>query len=94
MLENHQIYQLTEKGEVVCPWANDLDEKIPEEEETDLHSSFSGPLHFLNVSKEETIVEYKVQMDKHIEIDFDARTNVREYLLIEKALAVFVPEKW
>ena len=33
-------------------------------------------------------------MDKHIEPDFDAKTNVREYLLSEKALAVFVPEKW
>ena len=53
MLENYQVYKLTEAGEVIV-------------EETELPCSFSGPLRFLNVAKQEAIKEYKDRMDKNI----------------------------
>jgi hypothetical protein len=94
MMQCHEVSRLTAGDDLVNPWTQELDNTIPEEEDTELPSSFSGPLHFLNMNREEAIEEYKSQILEHVDRDFAKNSNVEEYLISEKALAVFVPEKW
>ena len=70
------------------------EEESPEEQETDLPSSFSGPLHYLLTTREEAVESYKALIDQHVMEEFRASTPIKDFLLSEKAIQCFVPEKW
>jgi hypothetical protein len=46
-------------GELLSPWTVEADDEAPEEIETDLPCSFAGPLHYLSMSREDAVAEYK-----------------------------------
>jgi hypothetical protein len=69
-------------------------EEAPEDMDTDLPSSFSGPLYYLLTTREEAISDLKKIIEDHVHPDFRASTPIVDFLLSEKALQCFVPEKW
>jgi len=76
------------------PWSSDPDVEAPEDDDTPLPCSFSGPLHYLSMSREQALTEYSDMFEKHIDPEFAKATEIREYLLSEEATSVFVPETW
>ena len=57
--------------------------------------SFSGPLHYLNIGRDEALKEYEALFDSHISPEFNAdEYGVRELLLSDEAKEVFVPGTW
>jgi hypothetical protein len=57
--------------------------------------SFSGPLHFLNIGRDDALKEYESMFDTHISSDFSvAEYGVKELLLTEEAKEGFVPSRW
>jgi len=76
------------------PWSTDLEVAAPEDEDTPLPCSFTGPLHYLSVSRDQALLEYTDMFEKHIDPEFARRTNIKEFLLTEEAISVFVPVKW
>ena len=76
------------------PWTVTANEEAPEETATDLPCSFAGPLHYLSISREDAIKEYKEQLSTHIEKQFAESTKVLELLNSTLALDVFVPAVW
>ena len=55
--------------------------------------SFSGPLHYLNIGRDEALKEYEGLFDSHISPELmAAEYGVKELLLSEEAKDVFVPE--
>jgi hypothetical protein len=70
-------------------------EPCVEEEETPDPCSFTGPLNYLSMSRDEALEEYEGLLESHISEDFLKHIpEIREYLLSEKCKAVFVPEVW
>ena len=63
-------------------------EEAPEDEETELPSSFGGPLYYLLTSREEAIQELKKILDDHVDPQFRAATPIADFL------QCFIPEKW
>jgi len=76
------------------PWSSDTEADAPEDEATPLPCSFTGPLHYLSVSREQALTEYAEMFDKHIDPEFAKVTDIKEYMLTEEAMSVFVPVKW
>lgn len=74
------------------PWTF-RDELAPEDEETPLPCAFSGPLHFLTMSRQEALDEYFALFDSHIDEGMRNNTKVVE-LLKTVGAEVFVPIKW
>ena len=80
--------------ELKSPWQEEVEDDAPEEVETGLPCAFTGPLHYLNMSREEALAEYEQLFEVHIEPHFAANSRVLEILRSDKAKAVFVPERW
>lgn len=74
------------------PWTTRLQE-APEDDNTPMPSSFSGPLNFLAKPHEEVIQEYLSLFDSHIAPEFAKSTPVLE-LLHTKGAKVFAPSEW
>jgi hypothetical protein len=72
----------------------EMEEECPEEKETELPCSFSGPLCYLLSTREEAVESYKALIDDHVTEEFRKATPIKEFLHSEKALQCFVPEKW
>ena len=71
------------------------EEESQEELLTPEPCSYSGPLHYLNVGREEALREYESLFDSHISPEFMAgEYGVRELLLSDEAKNVFVPATW
>ena len=79
--------------ELKPPWKNKPDELAPEDEETPLPCSFTSALHFMEISFEQALQEFKSQINEHVSSELRKHTRV-EKLLLEKGYRVFVPEKW
>lgn len=75
------------------PWSN-LDITSPEEEETPLPCAFTDALHYLSLSREEAIAEYKALLDSHVTEDMKKHTKIMDLLVTDLALRVFIPERW
>jgi len=89
-----KLHVLDGQDQLISPWTIEPDDEAPEELDTDLPCSFSGPLHYLSMSREEAIKEYKEQMSAHVEKTFAESTAVLELLHSDLALDVFVPSVW
>jgi hypothetical protein len=76
------------------PWSLPIQEEAKEEIDTPLPSSFSGPLHFLELSHEEAIKEYMDLLKSHINEECDKNTDIMKLLKSDNALRVFVPQEW
>ena len=84
---------LTTIAELKPPWTSKPEEIAPEDSETPLPCSFTSALHFMEMSFEEALEEYKSQLDEHVSKEFRDATKVVD-LLIKKGHKVFVPQKW
>ena len=95
---SRRLFDRPEEGEqdlgvlIENPWTI-TDEVAPEDEETPLPCSFSGPLQFLLVSRQEALDEYFSLFDKHIDAGMRDATPIVE-LLRTLGSEVFVPIKW
>ena len=85
--ESNDIYQIIEN-----PWSV-MDELAIEDEETPLPCSFTGPLHFLMMSRQEALDQYFGYFDTHIDPKMKESTPIVE-LLRTLGSEVFVPVKW
>jgi len=71
------------------------EEESQEEKLTPDPCSFSGPLHYLNIGRDEALKEYKTLFESHISPEVNAAEyGVKELLLSEEAKNVFVPATW
>ena len=77
---------------IESPWIL-KDELAIEDEETPLPCSFSGPLHFLMMPRQEALDEYFSLFDSHIDPGMKEATPIVE-LLRTLGSEVFVPIKW
>ena len=93
-LEPSEMHILDGSDQLISPWAFEADDEAPEEVATDLPCSFSGPLHYLSMSREDAIQEYKEQLSTHVEKSFADTTTVLELLNSELAIDVFIPSVW
>jgi hypothetical protein len=71
------------------PWMSFIEDEAPEE--ADLPCSFPTALHFLEMSHEEAVAEYRSQIDEHVSKEFMAAAPVKE-LLLDLGQQVFVPQ--
>lgn len=78
--------------ELRIPWEK-VREVAPEEEDTPDPCSFSGPLHFLEQSHDESLEEYYTLFETHIDPEFRKAVPIEKYLR-EIAVQVFVPQEW
>ena len=92
--ETSKLQVLNGQDHLISPWTIEPDDEAPEELDTDLPCSFSGPLHYLSMSREEAIKEYKEQMSTHVETAFAESTAAMKLLNSELALDIFVPSVW
>ena len=84
----------SEAIELINPWTTAPDEEAPEEVETDLPCSFSGPLLYLSITREEAISEYNELLNTHVSNEFKESTDIINLLKSDLALDVFVPQTW
>jgi hypothetical protein len=83
------------KDDELPEWVKQDVEPCVEEEETPDPCSFTGPLNYLSMSRDEALEEYECLLESHISEDFLKHIpEIKEYLLSEKCKAVFVPEVW
>lgn len=75
------------------PWTIELEDEAPEDSSTELPSSFSEALHFMEMTVEEAEKEFFALFEKHIQPDFAKQTDVVN-LLRTVGLRVFVPSNW
>ena len=57
---------LEDKYGITSPWTKVQDEIAPEEEDTEIPCSFTGPLYYLTKPHAEVISEYKNMFDSHV----------------------------
>jgi hypothetical protein len=88
------IYELNEQ-ELFTPWGDNIEEPCPEDENTPIPCSFTGPLMYLAISHLEAVNEYKKCCETHVAKEMVAAIpEMVEYLLSEKCISVFVPQEW
>ena len=73
------------------PWTI-MDEIAIEDEETPLPCAFTGPLHFLTISRQEALDEYEALFSTHIDPGMLKATEILK--LLREFDSVFVPTKW
>lgn len=78
---------------LTSPWTKPIEEEAPEDIATELPSSFPYALHFMEMSPEEALEEYKSLIPKHVDETFRKHTKIED-LLITKGCKVFVPQNW
>ncbi len=76
----------------IFPWTF-VDNEAPEDLETELPSSFSYALHFMEMSVAEALEEYRKLIPTHVSQEFRDATNIVK-LLETKGSLVFVPQNW
>jgi hypothetical protein len=81
------------KDDLIHPWSYDNDTIAPEDLETELPSSFSTALHFMELSYDEAVAEFLSLIPKHVSKEFLENSNV-EHLLKTKGIKVFLPQNW
>ena len=75
------------------PWPDGIIE-APEDVETPMPCSFSAPLHYLSMPRDEAVLEYRSLFDLHVSKEFAEKTEVLQTLMERYAQDVFVPEEW
>ena len=76
-------------------WSLPLDEISPEELDTPDPCSFTGPLEFLSVDRQEVLNKYYNLLTTNINPDFiNACPDVLVFMKSSTALSVFCPETW
>ena len=75
------------------PWSV-LEEPAPEDEETPIPCSFSDALHYLSISHEEAVQEYREMLPSHVSKEFAESTGIMDLLLSDLGIKVFVPKEW
>ena len=73
------------------PWTF-MDETAIEDDETPLPCAFTGPLHFLTMSRQEALDEYHALFETHIDKGMLESTSIVS--LLKEFDIVFVPTKW
>jgi hypothetical protein len=69
-------------------------EIAPEEEDTEVPCSFSGPLYYLSKPHEQIIEDYRALFDTHVAKEWQEDGRVYDILNSQSALRVFVPADW
>jgi hypothetical protein len=80
-------------GETGHPWTLLPEEIAPEDEATELPSSFPDALHYMEMSYEDAVQEYLDLMESHVCKQFAEQTDIIQ-LLKSKGVNVFVPQNW
>ena len=75
------------------PWSIQPEEEAPEDIATPLPSSFSEPLHYMEMSFDEAHKEFLELIPNHVSEEFRTSTKIVD-LLKDKGIQVFVPRKW
>jgi hypothetical protein len=89
-----EIYPVKEE-EFFIPWEDNTGESRPEDDETPVPCSFSGPLLYLAVSHLEAVNEYKKYIETHVaDVMSKAVPDLVKYLLSDKCSSAFVPQDW
>jgi len=79
---------------LISPWREPLLEIAPEEEETEVPCSFSGPLYYLSKPYDEVLSDYRALFDSHVSKDWIEKSNIIDILNSDAAIRVFVPSDW
>jgi hypothetical protein len=77
---------------IANPWSF-IDEEAPEDS-APIPCSFSEPLHYLSMTHEEAVLEYKKLLDTHVNAQFSKLTKIMDLLLSDLGISVFVPKNW
>ena len=88
---SHELCYVTDDTQ--HPWSTPQEEDAPEEVHTPEPCSFTGALHFMEMSVEEAKQEYFSQIEEHVSPEFRAATKVVE-LLKTKGVLAFIPSNW
>jgi hypothetical protein len=75
------------------PWTLPLDECAPEELLVPEPCSFTGPIHFMNISHNDACIELKAMIDTQVDPTFLAHPGMRE-LIETKLMQVCTPTTW
>lgn len=86
--------EIRDNEQTLHPWKNEHDELAPEELNTEIPCSFSGPLYYLSKPHDQVIDDYREMFKDHVAEDWKLNTNVLDILLSKEALQVFVPKEW
>ena len=75
------------------PWSV-IEEPAPEDEETPMPCSFPDALHYLSISHDEAVREYKEMLPSHVSPEFQNSTGIMDLLMSDLGINVFVPKEW
>ena len=75
------------------PWTITVDNDAPEEDECPLPSAFPTALHFMEMSHDQALEEFRSLFDTHVAPEFASATPIISLLQL-KGAKVFVPSNW
>jgi hypothetical protein len=78
---------------LIHPWSKTIEDEAPEEIAVPLPVNFGYALHYMEMTVEEAVAEYKDQFPRQVNKAFADSTQVND-LLATKGLKVFVPQNW
>ena len=78
--------------DAVSPWTQTQEEVSPEEEETPMPCSFTGPMYYLSKPYQEVLNDYTTMFEKQSAPDWYARKDFIDFLMEPESIAVFVPK--
>lgn len=87
------VVAVTEVPAAVQPWTIRKELEAPEDLETELPSSFSHALRYMEMSHEDAVKEFLDLIPTHVDKAFSDATDVI-HLLKTKGVNVFVPSNW
>jgi hypothetical protein len=94
-LDTSGVFTLLERyTDLISPWTVAQDPESPEEEESYVPCSFTGPLYYLSKPYEEVVQDYYADFETHVADDWKKHTRVIELLKSDLALSVFCPAEW
>ena len=80
--------------DAISPWTQPQEEVSPEEEETPMPCSFTGPMYYLSKPYQEVLDDYTKMHERQSAPDWYARKDFRDFLMEPESIAVFVPKEW
>lgn len=90
--EVSHIHTLAHVGELRYPWTYVQEAIAPEDQDTPHPCSFPDALHYMEMSPEEALAEFRSQIPEHVNAEFAAAVPIIP--LIEEKKSVFLHQNW
>ena len=83
---------MSEFPDAVSPWTQTQKEVSPEEEETPMPCSFTGPMYYLSKPYQEVLDDYTKMHERQLAPVWDARKNFYDFSMEPETIAMLVPK--